>query len=409
MPLETIEAFQDHGEVRGDTVLDGIDEAQTLIEQPRCRRGRLRRRRPRRSRQRACRSSSTRSTRSSRASGRSACEPDGGCMTRQAEIVERIWARDPTLWTGADEAKWLGWLDEPWRMREDIDLAAAVRRLRRRPDRRGRAARDGRLVARARGDQADVPAGDVPRPRHDASAGDPRRSRRRSTSDADAVHLGVEVRLDARDALAHRLLLGADAATGSSGSRSPIPARRSSSWRMSARFRAIFPGEPTIGGRYSALSPFGMVPAALMGVDLDASARPRRSRWRDACRLRRGQPGARARALARRGLARRPRQGLHRAESRRLRPLGRAAARGVDRQARQGADPGARRVGGRAGPPGAGGAGHRTSTSSARSSSAGSSRPRSRARFSGSTRSTSPTCKPRRTRRRRSSPPATSR
>src|SRR4051812_30986195 len=33
-------------------------------------------------------------------------------------------------------------------------------------------------------------------------------------------------------------------------------------------FRAVFHGEPTIGGRYSALSPFGIVPAALMGVDL---------------------------------------------------------------------------------------------------------------------------------------------
>jgi transaldolase len=31
MPLETIEAFQDHGEVRGDTVLEGIDEAKALI------------------------------------------------------------------------------------------------------------------------------------------------------------------------------------------------------------------------------------------------------------------------------------------------------------------------------------------------------------------------------------------
>ena len=28
MPLETIEAFQDHGEVRGDTVLEGLDEAE---------------------------------------------------------------------------------------------------------------------------------------------------------------------------------------------------------------------------------------------------------------------------------------------------------------------------------------------------------------------------------------------
>src|SRR5207302_11459271 len=49
-------------------------------------------------------------------------------------------------------------------------------------------------------------------------------------------------------------------------------------------FRNIFYGMPSIGGRYSALSNFGMVPAAVMGVDtakfLDrteemAAARPR--------------------------------------------------------------------------------------------------------------------------------------
>jgi transaldolase len=33
MPLETIEAFQDHGEIRGDTVLEGIDEAKQLLQQ----------------------------------------------------------------------------------------------------------------------------------------------------------------------------------------------------------------------------------------------------------------------------------------------------------------------------------------------------------------------------------------
>ena len=32
MPLETIRAFQDHGEVRGDTVLEGLDEAQALLQ-----------------------------------------------------------------------------------------------------------------------------------------------------------------------------------------------------------------------------------------------------------------------------------------------------------------------------------------------------------------------------------------
>jgi transaldolase len=32
MPLETIRAFQDHGEVRGDTVLEGVDEAHALLQ-----------------------------------------------------------------------------------------------------------------------------------------------------------------------------------------------------------------------------------------------------------------------------------------------------------------------------------------------------------------------------------------
>ena len=34
------------------------------------------------------------------------------------------------------------------------------------------------------------------------------------------------------------------------------------------QFRAVFPGVPSIGGRYSALSNFGMIPAAVMGVDV---------------------------------------------------------------------------------------------------------------------------------------------
>ncbi|MEP6801090.1 MAG: glucose-6-phosphate isomerase [Acidobacteriota bacterium] len=34
------------------------------------------------------------------------------------------------------------------------------------------------------------------------------------------------------------------------------------------RVRRIFPGDPTIGGRYSALSNFGIVPAALAGIDV---------------------------------------------------------------------------------------------------------------------------------------------
>ncbi len=35
-------------------------------------------------------------------------------------------------------------------------------------------------------------------------------------------------------------------------------------------FRRVFPGDPNIGGRYSALSPFGIVPGALIGADIRA-------------------------------------------------------------------------------------------------------------------------------------------
>jgi glucose-6-phosphate isomerase len=44
-------------------------------------------------------------------------------------------------------------------------------------------------------------------------------------------------------------------------------------------FRAVFAGDPDIGGRYSALSPFGMVPAALMGVDIRALLEGASAAW----------------------------------------------------------------------------------------------------------------------------------
>jgi glucose-6-phosphate isomerase len=55
-------------------------------------------------------------------------------------------------------------------------------------------------------------------------------------------------------------------------------------------FRHVFHGEPTIGGRYSALSPFGMVPAALIGIDLERFL-DRTVEMAEACRLADGNPG----------------------------------------------------------------------------------------------------------------------
>ncbi len=49
-------------------------------------------------------------------------------------------------------------------------------------------------------------------------------------------------------------------------------------------FRRIFAGDPNIGGRYSALSPFGIVPAALMGVDIRALLSGADEAWSTAVR-----------------------------------------------------------------------------------------------------------------------------
>ena len=43
---------------------------------------------------------------------------------------------------------------------------------------------------------------------------------------------------------------------------------RASSRRTAFLFRKVFLGDPEIGGRYSALSVFGLVPAALVGVEV---------------------------------------------------------------------------------------------------------------------------------------------
>ena len=72
MPLETIEAFQDHGEVRGDTVLEGVGGGAGADRAAARRPASTTTTSSRRSRQKASRSSATRSTRSSTASARSA-------------------------------------------------------------------------------------------------------------------------------------------------------------------------------------------------------------------------------------------------------------------------------------------------------------------------------------------------
>ena len=210
-----------------------------------------------------------------------------------------------------------------------------------------------------------------------------------------------------------------------SSSPSPTPAPRSTTRRASEGFRAVFNANPDIGGRYSALSHFGMLPAALLGIDIAAILRGA-VQMVEQCGSAADSPGAALAAALGAGV-RTGRDKLTIDVVGAVRRLGRAARRGVDRQARHrdpargpraargarplrrataSSSPTARRRARRArrrGPTGRRPRHASRSTAAARRSAprscAGRSRSRSPARSWASTRSTNPTSRPRRRRR----------
>jgi hypothetical protein len=203
-------------------------------------------------------------------------------------LVERIWARDPTVWTGKDEGEWLGWLDQPWRMREDVDLLmqfadSVVDRI-------------DAVVLLGMGGSSLAP--EVIK----------RTFRQETFHVLDTTHPQAIRDLETHLDISRTLFVSAS----KSGSTLETRSHTDYFWERSPRgdnwvaitdpgsaleqlarereFAGIFPGEPTIGGRYSALSAFGMLPAALMGVDVDALLL-RAIEMAEACRLSEGNPG----------------------------------------------------------------------------------------------------------------------
>jgi glucose-6-phosphate isomerase len=205
-----------------------------------------------------------------------------------AQLVERLWARDPTLWTGRDEARWLGWLDEPLRMEERIgeleDFAAGAQEF------------DSFVLLGMGG-----------------SSLAPEVLRRNFAGEAlhvlDTTHPAAIRRLAEELDLERTLFVVSSKSgttletrshleffwkrTGGRGAAFAAVTDPGSELEALARergFRAVFAGEPTIGGRYSALSVFGLVPAALLGVDLERFLL-RVEEMVEACRLDEGNPG----------------------------------------------------------------------------------------------------------------------
>jgi len=208
-----------------------------------------------------------------------------------AELVARIWERDPTLWTGSDEAKWLGWLDEPMRMLSRLeDLERFVEEL----------AAPGAIdtfVLLGMGGSSLAPevikrtfgaeSFHVLDTTHPAAV-----RRAAETLDFDATLFIVASK--SGTTLETRCHL--DFFWERAGKRGEFfaaitdPGSELEQVAKERSFLGTFDGEPTIGGRYSALSVFGLVPAALMGIDL-VRLLERVEETVEACHGEEGNPG----------------------------------------------------------------------------------------------------------------------
>jgi glucose-6-phosphate isomerase len=188
-------------------------------------------------------------------------------VATQQELVERIWERDATVWTGADEDKWLGWLDEPKRMQERAgeisEFAAEARK------------KFETFVLLGMGGSSLAP--EVlkrtfeAKQLHVLDTTHPAMIRHAQKSlDLSRTMFIVSSKSGGTlETLSHFAYFWEK--TGANGEQFVAITDPGSALEELAKTRSmrVFAGEPTIGGRYSALSPFGIVPAALMGIDVD--------------------------------------------------------------------------------------------------------------------------------------------
>jgi Phosphoglucose isomerase len=201
------------------------------------------------------------------------------------QLIEGIWARDPAVWTSHDEAQWLGWLDEPLRMQEQLD---DVRRF---AESQHEAVDDVVLIGMGGSSLAPEVLRrtfgvewfhvlDTTHPRAIRALEeriDPRRTLFVSASKSGTT---LETRSHTSYFLKKGGLFAAITDPGSDLER----------FAEQNGFLHVFHGEPAIGGRYSALSPFGIVPAVLMGADA-ARLLEQASAMCEACRSGKDNPG----------------------------------------------------------------------------------------------------------------------
>ncbi len=192
--------------------------------------------------------------------------------------MQRLWQRDASLWTGDDEANWLGWLDI---VEEQIAHPVELRNLAKEVWSAG--FKD--ILLLGMGGSSLCP--EVLRMTFGKIAGYPDLHVLDSTDPAQVK--AFENKVDIARTLfivssksgttlepnifkqyffeRTKQAVGEDKA-GSHFMAITDPGSKMQQVAEADRFRHIFFGRPSIGGRYSALSHFGMAPAAAIGVDI---------------------------------------------------------------------------------------------------------------------------------------------
>jgi transaldolase / glucose-6-phosphate isomerase len=191
--------------------------------------------------------------------------------------MQRLWQRDSSLWTGDDEANWMGWLDiAEYQIAHPVELRNLAKEV------WSAGFKDAVLLGM--GGSSLCP--EVLRMTFGKVAGYPNLRVLDSTDPAQIEAL--ENKIDIARTLfivssksgstlepnifkqyffeRTRQAVGADKA-GSHFMAITDPGSEMQRVAQSDRFRHLFHGRPSIGGRYSALSNFGMAPAAVMGID----------------------------------------------------------------------------------------------------------------------------------------------
>jgi transaldolase/glucose-6-phosphate isomerase len=191
--------------------------------------------------------------------------------------VKSLWQKDASLWTGTDEDKWLGWLDITEQQIEDVDklkqIAADIKKA-------------GFKNALLLGMGGSSLCPEVLRMTFGKAAGYPDLHVLDSTDPAQIKSIEESVDLASTLCIVSsksgstlepniykqyffdrvKAKVG-DKEVGSRFIAITDPGSKMQRVAEKDKFRKIFMGVPSIGGRYSALSNFGMVPAAVMGID----------------------------------------------------------------------------------------------------------------------------------------------